>query len=114
MTLPKGGSGVRVRIRWLTRQVLVEYAGTAADLVAARVATDGLLASAHSTRLQARADGDEFSVARTANGDRIVVSHWTTHERALAMPGVAALIETCKDEIGDSLTGWLAEGDIRE
>lgn len=113
MTSRKHASGVRVRIRWLTRQVLVEYSGTASDLVAAQVVTESLLAATRSTSPQTDHDGDEFSVARTANGDRIVVSRWTTHERALALPGVGALVATCTDEVGDSVTGWLAEDDLR-
>ena len=107
MNEPLPRRNIRVRIRWLSRQVFVEFAGMPEDLLAAGVVSAEMLQPGQRGMRRFDAEGDSFAVTRQYNTGRVVVSRWKSPAQAAAFPGVARLMESERGPHMDGVSHWV-------
>jgi hypothetical protein len=81
-------SAVRIRIRWTTQGLFLEYSGLPGQLIEAGAATPEMVEPGRRGFRRFDADGELYNVTRRYDTGHVVLSRWKSPAQAAALPGV--------------------------
>jgi hypothetical protein len=81
-------SELRIRIRWTTQGLFLEYSGLPGQLIEAGAATPEMVEPGRRGFRRFDADGELYNVTRRYDTGHVILSRWKTPAHAAALPGV--------------------------